>query len=544
MNYGRDQRGNLVHAAQAVRGLTYVCPNCGLPLELRRGHDLEYFAHWRGLEGTRECELFAPRDGGSIRPDDLHAPNTRAEDGPSELGLVLDLLDGAWTLGLRIPEIPDEEIGRGSLAELRPARVDVLTGGRILARVSALDLRSGVGAARVPVPPSLKEYRSQAAGSWPQTIDTERWALTSRAIDAKGTLFRLRQGEWTRLSADSGVLYGERLLVLGDTRCAPPAPTVRDVHPPLSSGGIQWTIWEVEIPSDPSVGDASVWLARIGHSLVRRPWSVTLVTPARSYDEHGVPVFWAGDLPLLALDAPMPGVEAIATLTVGSNSYSEIVRSADDPTHVLLESRSASLTTFRVTSDRSARFDSEFVERPSHAAVLDLLASTPRLRVWIGDRCLEAWRGDGPTVRLGAHELSEVRVDLGGDTERARVTVWKRGKQRSYHGLSAREVSTTVVAAFATASLVEIDADNLGRIELAPAACTSHDRDRGAAHDRLAWRNHVVSMLAGSGEHAVATVLERPRAASGLVPRCVGAAPLVQARLALRKRRATGDSLP
>jgi hypothetical protein len=546
VDYGRIKKsGALVHVSRAARGGTYLCPTCGLPLELRRGPNREYFAHRRGLEGTRECELFVPgQGGGSESASGSQAPDARVEDDPFELGLILDHLDGEWSLGLRLPEIPHDELGEVSLGELRPAQVEVVAGGDVVSRISALDLRPGVGAARIPVPPTLREYRARTAGAWPRTINTERWQLQSRGLEAKGTLFRLRRGEWTRLLADSGVHHGERLLVLADTGCSPPAPIVCEVHAKLSSGGLHWAIWEVQIPDDALVSNIAEWLDRIGHSLVPRPWSVTLVTPARAYSERGEPVFWLGDSPVLALEAPMPGAAALAILTSGSNSHRANVRVAEDKTtHVVLESRSVGLARFRIIADRSASLDCVFVERPSQLAVLELLAQTPRLRIWLGERCFEPWRGSRHTVHLTSRALPEIRVDLGGDTVRARVTVWERGKQRSYRSLSAREVATTIKAALAIASLVEIDADNLGRIELAPALSATRARDKAATHNRLAWYEHVQSILTRRDEHTVPTVLEHPRMTSALIARSVGSPALVRGRLALRRRRATGGAL-
>ena len=547
MDYARiESSGRLIRAADAVRGTRFVCPTCGHPVELRRGQDLEYFAHWRGLEGTRECDLFVPgAEGGSGGGSLLRDPDTHVEDDPSELGLVLDQLGNEWGLGIRIPEIPNDELGNVSLAELRSAQVQVASGLRVLARVSALDLRPGVGAARVTVPPSLQQYRVRPMGTWPRPIDSGCWNLECRGLAATGDFFRLRRGEWTRLFAGSALHHGERLLVFADTRSAPPQAIVREVHAQVSSGGLDWRIWEVELPSAAPDGAVAAWLMRSGHSLVPRLWGVTLVTPARAYGESGTPIFWLGDLPLLELETPMPATEALATVNHGATSLTRELRSTIDRTlRILLEPLSAGQMHFRVTADRGISFDCVFSERPPRATVIELLARTPRLRVWLGEECLEPWPVRRHTVRLRAHESPDLRVDLGGDSERARVTVWERGRQRTYRGLSAREVESSLGSALATSSLIEIDADNRGRIELVPSVVPTAAAGKSARPDRLAWRAHAQSVLRRPGATTVASIVRLPRSMSRFVVRAMDVPALIHTRVALRKRTRTGGGSP
>ena len=537
MDYARDlHSGKVVAAEDASLVRSYACPRpgCGgrvyLPdVVVQRPH----FRHYPG-EGTPACDEYFPGSAGSGER------GTRAtaavEEDPSELGLLLTQLDGRWGLGLRLPEIPSKELGETSLGALRSALVDVYAGRDRLLRVSALDLRPGVGAARVDVVPSLQLFRTQPGGSWPASIHKDRWLLESRGFEAKGALFRLRLGEWMRLLAGSGVHHGETLLALADARCAPPDSIVSETHARISSGGMQWTIWEVQLPSKPVAGVVG-WLARLGHEFVQRPWSVDLATPPRAYGERGEPVFWVGDSPVLMLEAPQPAGVAMIAFQSGSNSHGANVRATDGRfAHVSVSVRDAGLTRLAVAGERTASLDLAFIELPPPTSLCKLLLQTPRLRIQIGQQSLEAWQGTTHKVRVLSREQPLVRVDLGDESVRTRVTVFERGKQRSKRGLDSRGAARAIEDSLASADRVEVDADNLGRIVLLPVRAAVDATREAKAGDRLAWRNHVVSLCSHTEERHTPTLFEQPRVAKSLAARQVAPASLVHSRMAIRRR--------
>lgn len=485
------------------------------------------------------CDEYFPGTGSG--GESAERPVAAVEDAPSELGLIVDQLDGEWRLGLRLPEIPREELGETSLSALRLASVEVSIGRIVVSRISALDLRSGVGAARVPVRPAIQEYGARAAGTWPQTVDTERWQLQARGIDAKGTLFRLRGGEWTRLLCGSAVHHDERLIVLADDRSPPPSLIVTETLTQFpAGGGSLWTLWEVRIPEEP-VARVTAWLERLGHILVPRPWSVELASPPRARNEHGEPVFWVGDTAVVALEAPDGRAEAMVWLRAGTNSFSAGVKVAvSGDAFVAIKSQDIGPTRLTAIAARSADTDVTFVQRPPCAALFELLTKTPRVRVRIGELDIEAWRASKCEVPVDRAPV-EVRVDLGAEDARARVTVWERGKQRSSRGLDARNAGRIIEAALPTASRIELDADNFGRLEIVPARAAAERHRRSSASDRLAWHDHVVSLSSPpNGPFPTPTIIEQPRASTSLVVRRVGPATLARSRQALRRRHEAG----
>jgi hypothetical protein len=489
-----------------------------------------HFRHCAG-EGTPACDVYFPGkgNGGEAGSRALAA----VEEEPSELGLLLTQLDGSWGLGLRLPEIPGDELKEESLTALLSAYVDIYSGTTPPLRLPAIDLRPGVGAARVEVAPSLHTFRTQPAGLWPAGIQCDRWRLEARGLDGKGVLFRLRRGEWIRLIAGSSVHLGETVLVLADTRCAP--PVIKENHQRLAGGGLQWCIWEVRLPSEPQE-PVTAWLANLGHQLVQGPWCIDLVTPPRRYSESGVPFFWVKDSPILAFEAPQPSATAMVEIQSGTNScLGSIGVTHGSPAHVAVGFHDVGLVRITVAGERGTSLYIGFERPPLPNGFPEQLASTPRLRMRVGSQNLEAWRGVDHHVPVPSRQRPAVQVDLGCDTVRARVTVWERGRQRIRRGLDAKGVERAIDDALATASRIEVDADNLGRIVVLPTRMDESNPQEHIVESRLAWWEVAMGSASQHDKCTVPTVVGRPGSSAVSIRRS-GAAALVRARLALRGR--------
>lgn len=544
VNYAKESNGGrIVAASDASRWRSYVCPRpgCGGRVSLRAGSDRRaHFAHFPG-EGTPACDEYHP--GAWTGPSLSPVPPTAVEEEPATLGLVLHELDGVWALNLRLPEIPRDELGVAGLETLRAALVDVSTGQRRHVQVSALDLRPGVGAARVLVPPSIQEYRTEPVGTWPATIDRRRWGLRSRGLQATGTLFRLRQGEWTRLVADSAVHQGETLMLLAERRCPPPQEMPCTLHFRTSSGGMHWACWELQIPDElDSVGP---WLSRLGHVLVPRPWELTLVTPAREFTEDGTPAFWLGDTAILRVEAPRRSSDTTAIDRVfDSNTLRITVTTPEDGRSYLavVASRPGPM---RVSVGGVVRstVHLHFLGRPTRSRA-DFLAGTPRLRVRVGESYMGAWGESEFAVDVRPSTPHEVHVDLGHETARARVMVWRHRVRSNHSDLAARDVANVLKTAFADrdVSLIEIDADGLGAIRIVPRVPGPSRSDVRPRVDRLAWRDHLLGQLSPPNDTNVTIMASHPRNQRRRVLRSIDTAVLIRSRLTLRGKNGGGDA--
>jgi len=529
--------GKIVAAENALWGRVYVCPRPGCGGQVYLPHvskQTPHFRHYPG-EGTKECDEYYPSNGGggvSVVPI-----AGRIEDDPAELGLLMVQVDGRWALGIRLPEIPDAQLGSSSLKELCNAFVEVSAGPGCSTRVSALDLRPGIGIARIDILPSAQTFRTQAAGTWPVSIDKNIWKLECKGLDVKGSLFRLRNGEWTRLLTGSGVYAGEVLLLIADARHTPPESIVSAHHTQIASDTVDWAIWEVRVPDQPSRTELA-WLARVGHDLIPRPWRLELVTPPRTIGDHGEPVFWIGDTAMLLIHAPRDATQAHAAYKFGTNCYtSAIAVSNERQAYVAIDLRQLGSTWFSIAGERTAILELSVRFRPSDSKSRKALEHAPRLRIWIGDLAFESWQNAINEVPVTHNSLPDVRAELGTECTRAQVRAWERGKQRISSGLDGLGVAKFIQEFLATASRIEVDAGNFGKLVLTPLMVISSKDPRTDDSHRLRFYDRILQSANRAGN------THRPETAPGWRPaKNADSAALVRGRLAQRRRREVGGN--
>jgi hypothetical protein len=445
--------------------------------------------------------------------------------------------DGRWGLGLQIPEIPGDELGDTTLGQLRQAWVELVVGVTRKGSISALDLRPGVGSACVDVSPGLQTFRTNPGGSWPRSIDLQRWKLESRGLEAKGVLFRLRGGRWTRLRANSGVQYGETLLILADERCAIPSSVIAGQLDRILSDGLTWQILELHFPNGivPAVED---WVIRLGHEMINRAWKLELLSLPRCYSERGQPVFWVGDCPVAKLQAPEPGDVAIASLHIGSNIHSINVEAGSSAsTGVSIGVRTACSARLVIIGIRDLTLDLHFIPSPTSASrISDAANCAQRLRIQIGSQVFEAWKSTSNKIPAPMGEMPEPLVTLGDNSNRASVTLWERGKQRTVRGLNSRGVAKVIGDSLLSVERVEVEAGNLGRLVMDLERISADYSSGEGDFDRLAWWSHIVSLSPPTEPSRTHTVLKRPHRVLSLVVQPVERVALIRSRLSLRRR--------
>jgi hypothetical protein len=498
MRFAKDRfTGKVIGAAQAQRfGTAFVCPTCHGRVFLRSGSEREpHFAHFSG-EGSVDCEEYHPGLGG-FGPVEKAAP--RVADDAEALGLAVALNGLAWHILLRLPEVPSSEFGTASLAALSGASVGISCGDSRVGSVSALELRPGVALARAQVPPSLQDYSCHPGGGWPAGVHLARWNATTRGLSAPGTIFRLRAGEWTRIRDRSRVEWGEKLVLVADDRCPPPPVVDAEKADGISSAGLLWRLWRISLPNAPDVA-VEMWLARMGYEARPPCWRVRFLSVPAAFTDEG-PQYEVGVPLVVEVEAPRAGATAGVSLALGTNTHVAQVTAGRDVTffgEITWDLPGSGTLEVVAQTPVSERF--EFIE---HCAPV---ADCPRLRVRIGSREWESW-SNLPGVR--AERGGGVSIEVGAEGVRLDLVVWLRGdRRRVLTRALPQDAALFLAELLPEATLLEIDASNLGRVQI-PVGSTTSVRDEVPARTRLSgWLGAMTQAStgrAGGGQVALVT---------------------------------------
>ena len=275
-----------IHAPFAGQGLT---------INVRWGSAPTYSRLQAYHAARPDCE---PRRSPDIGPS-VGSPAravASTEDAPEEIGMCLEDAGASWTTYLRVPEIPD--LGNLRLRSLRSGAVEVDAGGT-QHRLSLMELRPGIGAARLAVPPAATSYKVSPKGDWPSAIAQEPWQGSARGLNPRGTLFRLRRGEWVRLKEGSAILNSEREIAsgLGVSRNAPPSGCLPEAANVVTHSRVSWRMWRVVLPTA-STASLERWAEDLGVVVREAAWKISLINVPQAFDdEEQIPVFGTKNLP-------------------------------------------------------------------------------------------------------------------------------------------------------------------------------------------------------------------------------------------------------
>ena len=493
--------GRIVDALSAVSGgysmgRALLCPTCGGRVFLRSGAEREpHFAHYRGV-GSPDCEQYHPSPSSFAAGDEACHP---VDSAPESFELAVALRGSAWQLLLRLPEIDASELAMTSLSALARARVEISCADSVVAAVSALELRPGVGLAWAEVPPSLRQYDSRPEGTWPNWAGSSRWSTATPGLSAKGSLFRFCAGEWTRLRQGAFVDWGQSLLLVAHDQCPPPDPLVAEKADVISHRGLHWSLWKISLPSVP---DESIeaWLNGFDHQPRPPSWSLrllsvpTTLTDDLPHYEPGVPV-------VVELGAPGASATAAISCALGESVHTMQV-TADRAGSLFGEILSdvSEIGTIEVLGRSGASESFEFIERQFP------LVGSPGLRVRIAEHEWKPWSSP-PAAK--AQRGGDVEIDFGVDGVRVDIVVWLRGGRRRVRPrVTPREAERLLAELLVDATLVEIDAGNFGhlRIPVGAASCSGNTVSaRTGLSGWLGAMTQATALRAGNGQVALVT---------------------------------------
>ena len=461
----------------------YQCPTCGSRVFLRAGDLREpHFAHFQN-EGSRECEDYHPGFGGGGTTTHDHGARPEVEDSENEAGLCLEDLEKDWTLYLRLPEIPNEELGPVSLSTLQSACVEVCAGNAPPEVIPAFDLRPGVGSARVRVIPTSDQYLTAPRGRWPAGVYKNRWQLSSAGLIQIGTLFRFSRGEWVRLRPRSLVEWGENLYVVAHSTALPPQTCSPTPVRKLQASGSTWTLWRILLPRDRIVA-VERWLESLGHQASMPASRVKILSIPDTFDaETRLPYFTRGTPIVAKVVTPYAGATALLALYYESNKFSVSARSDSESRDVFFE---ISLSTpgeysLEVDSEHETHAEFNYSNQPKISDIRRSLSQLPRLCLSIGETRFEAWSDQSTTVAIDTLKTSpEVSIDLGverfwidlsyisGDERVVRVQLSRREAERAINEVLSKKRPGNL----------RVDAGALGSINLSLLLIEKEDQSR------------------------------------------------------------------
>lgn len=446
MRYARDARTKRDIDAFDVHGgawrRAYVCPVCDAPVHYRSSMGLSPdpgFAHNK-YAAKPDCELYHPGLGGytpSASPPHVTRPS-RAEDSAQEIGMCLE--DGnQWALYLRLPEIPD--LGEVRLHSLRTGSVEVDAGGS-KASLSLMELRPGIGAARLVVPPVVVPYKVAPGGNWPLTLSKNLWQGGACGLEPRGTLFRLRRGEWARVREGSAIEFGEDLRVVADARNSPPAECSPEARGVVSNRGISWRMWRVVLPPESSYRVES-WAEHLGVVLVEPTWEISLLTVPQGFSS-GVPILGTKQPLIAALKNPQCGTKTAVSLRTGSGSKMAADLSADTATaFVCFTVPWPGEHELVVGYDEREKLRFDGADVPNLRNVREALCAVPILRMKIGEQLIGPW-GDTWELPAPVRPVEPPEISIEPEFEELRLGLcWSgpdgRGAEEGLTAQAARE---------------------------------------------------------------------------------------------------------
>jgi len=514
MQYAIDRRTKRVVQADQVRrtdrNRAYECPVCKAEVHYRRAMGLSPepgFAH-NAHVARQDCHLYHPSFG-------VESPEWRggaaATEPINKIDLCLDdPLDdkNTWSLFLRFPEISD--LGNARLRALVGGSVSVVTGSSS-ASISLMDLRPGVGIARLVVPPSMSPYQASPAGHWPPDLSSDRWTGTCEGLNPRGTPFVLRKGEWERLRNGGELELGSEIRIVAEVRNAPPPACSVEALAITPHSKLDWRVWRVFLPDSISTS-LDRWAEAINVTLASPADEVALLGIPQGFDSNG-PVFTTGSS--LIAKVKWAAGEPSAALTLGTPLGSESTSTwptQTSPAYMVFGTYDSGSTTLTANYDRRTTETIETAVAPTLDEIRNILRATPRFEIVIGDTTVSAWQ-DPVALSSTVEQAAPPPITICPNYDALQFDVeWttQEGAQYAY-GLTAAKVQERLSAAWGQDADFEISAGAFGCIRLRFLR-PKQSRDAASVSRAMRW----ATLAGGRTEASTSAWLRRGLAAKGV----------------------------
>lgn len=465
MDYARDRRTKRIVQADKVRwterSRAYECPVCKAAVHYRTAMGLSPypgFAH-NAHAARLDCDLYHPSFGGEISSSWTDALE---DDKTGEFDLCLDDLEN-WSLFLRFPDISD--LGNARLRTLADGSVNVVTGSDSKS-ISLMELRPGVGSARLVVPPSINSYDATPNGKWPADLPSDRWSGSCPGLNPRGTPFVLRNGEWECLGLGAELKLGTEIRIVAEATNAPPALYSSGSAGTISHNKVTWRMWRMTLP-DTISSALDRWAEAI---------EVTFAQPADELSLIGVPHSSSSDGPIYATGhrfiakVKWAPDEAPATLSLrtplGSES-SSTWPTQESPAYLAFSVRDAGMTTLTANYDSRGSVGIETAAGPTPGEAREKLNAVQPLQIRIGDTPVMAWQeGVGLRATRGQRDLPPVAIFPDHDALRFDMNWTTEDGVKYDYGLTAQMVQDRLAASWGQNADFLISAGAFGSVRL------------------------------------------------------------------------------
>jgi hypothetical protein len=374
-----------------------------------------------------------------------------------------------------------------------------------------MDLRPGVGSARLVVPPSMSTYEASPAGQWPPDLSSDRWTGTCEGLNPRGTPFVLRKGEWERLKNGGELELGSEIRIVADVRNAPPPVCSVEALVVKPHNKLEWRVWRVFLPDSISTS-LDRWAEAINVTLASPADEVALMGVPQSFDSNG-PVFTTGHSFIARVKWAVG--ELSATLSLGTPLGSESTSTwptQSSPAYMVFSTQDSGSTKLTANYDRRTTETIETAVAPSLCEIRNKLRATPRFEIVIGDTTVSAWQ-DSVTLRSTVEQAVPPQITISPKCEALLFDLeWsaQEGAQYAY-GLTAAKVQERLSPAWGQDAVFEITAGAFGCIRLRFLR-PKRSRDAVSVSRAMRW----ATLAGGRTEVGTSTWLRRGLAAKGV----------------------------
>ena len=219
--------------------------------------------------------------------------------------------------------------------------------------ISLMELRPGVGSARLVVPPSINSYDATPNGKWPADLPSDRWNGSCSGLNPRGTPFVLRNGEWECLGPCAELKLGTEIRIVAEATNTPPARYSSGSAGTISHNKVTWRMWRMTLP-DTISSALDRWAEAIEVTFTQQADELSLIGVPHSSSSDG-PIYATGNRFIAKVKwAPDEAPATLSLRTPLGSESSSTWPTQESPMYLAFSVRDAGMTTLTANYDMIA----------------------------------------------------------------------------------------------------------------------------------------------------------------------------------------------